>query len=136
MTSWKHSIESCTRQISNQTDHKQYAEILKVRDQLAELEKPMIRVERSIQLTSAILDRNENQSILDWASKIPFQKHVRVVEKKALSDTGKWLFQATEFSTWHNCSRSQILWLHGSSGSGKSTLMSVDDDKNVERLSC
>ncbi|KAK5128139.1 hypothetical protein LTR08_004175 [Meristemomyces frigidus] len=125
MASWKHSIESCTRQISNQTDHKQYAEVLKVRDQLAELEKSVIRVERAVQSASATLDRNENQCILDWASEIPFQKHFRVVEEKALSGTGKWLSQSTEFSTWHNCSRSQILWLHGSSGSGKSTLISL-----------
>ncbi|TKA63807.1 hypothetical protein B0A55_11845, partial [Friedmanniomyces simplex] len=85
----KQSIESYTRQISDRISHQQSAELLKVRDELAELEKPVIRVERAIQSASAILDRNENQCILDWASEIPFQKHFRVnaIERKKLLPT-------------------------------------------------
>lgn len=71
------------------------------------------------------VDRREQQIILDWASQIPYEKHFREAHKKALEGTGKWLFEHSDFLSWHNCSSSQILWLHGSAGSGKSTLLSA-----------
>ena len=123
MASKKQSIESYARQISDQTDQKQYDEILSIKGQLADLNQPVIRIEQTIQLASATINRSENERILDWASEIPFEKYFEMARRKALEGTGKWLFQDTEFSAWQICSRSQILWLHGSAGSGKSTLM-------------
>lgn len=123
MARHKQSIESYAQQISNQTNQKQYSEILYVKDQLADLHQPVIRIEQTIQSISINMNRTRNQEILDWASIIPFQKHFRLVRDKALTGTGQWLFQDPEFSTWQNSSRSQMLWLHGNAGSGKSTLM-------------
>nr|POF13582.1 vegetative incompatibility protein het-e-1 [Quercus suber] len=106
--------------------------ILTVKNQLVELEKPVLRVERAREYASSIADRHESQAILDWASVIPFQKHFHVVEDKALSGTGQWLFSDVHYFDWHQSSRSQILWLHGSSGSGKSTLMNVAEPERAD----
>lgn len=122
MATKKQSIESYAQQISNQTNQMQYAEMTRMQDQLIEIEKPLVRVERATQSALDVLSRAENQNILDWASEIPFQKHFKVAREKALPGTGTWLYQDDQFIDWHNCSRSQILWLHGSAGTGKSTL--------------
>lgn len=123
MARQKDSIESYAQQIANQTNQKQYSEILHVQTQLTDLHQPVIRIEQTIQSISANVDRTENQVILDWASVIPYQKHFKLAREKALAGTGSWLFNDPEFSAWQNCSRSQMLWLHGNAGSGKSTLM-------------
>ena len=123
MASQRQLIESYVQQIFDQTNHKQYAEILSIRGQLAGLNQPVIRVEKMVQSTSASIDRAEIEHILDWASEIPFQKHFRLAREKALAGTGEWLFRHPEFTAWQNCSQSQILWLHGSAGTGKSTLL-------------
>lgn len=97
----------------------------KVRNQLSELEKPVNRVEQAIQKSLAVQDLNETHKILDWASDIPFQKHFRDAEKKVLAGTGQWLSQDACYTTWHNCSRSQILWLHG-----------IDDGESTDLTLC
>lgn len=122
MAKQKLTIESFTRQIINQIGQEQYDEVKMVKEQLAELEKPVLRAEGLIVAASSAIDRQERDNILNWASDIPFQKHFRVVEEKALSGTGTWFFEDLDFSTWQTSSRSQMLWLHGNSGSGKSTL--------------
>nr|POE77558.1 ankyrin-3 [Quercus suber] len=125
MACQKHSIEGYTRQISFESDRQQYAHLLRVKDLVEELEKPLSRIEHVLDPASNALLRQQNQVVLDWISKIPFQKHLRVIEDKALPGTGEWLFSDISFSDWQNSSRSQIFWLHGSSGSGKSTLTSL-----------
>ncbi|KAM0714686.1 hypothetical protein Q7P37_009703 [Cladosporium fusiforme] len=129
----KDSIENYTRQIFHQIDLEQHEELHKVKDQIDELGRPVLRVERWMQSATSILDRNEQEFILDWTSTIPFQKQLRVVGNNALPGTGQWLFQDREFLTWQNCSRSQMLWLHGGAGSGKSTLMSLIIRSLVDR---
>lgn len=117
MARQKQSIESYTQQISNQTNQQQYSEILRIKDQLTDLQKPVVRIEQTLESKSAAIDRAENQCILDWASEIPYQKHFKTAPE--------WLFQDSEFFAWQNCSRSQMLWLHGNTGSVKSILMCV-----------
>lgn len=123
MSRQKQSIESYAQQIACQTHQKQYREVIRANDQLQDLQQPVIRMELAIRLISAAVDRTEVQEILDWASAIPFQKPLRLAQKKALAGTGTWLFQDPDFAAWHNCSRSQMLWLHGNAGSGKSILL-------------
>lgn len=136
MARHKQSIESYTQQISNQANQQQYSEILRVNDKLADLHKPVIRIEQTVESVSAAIDRAENQQILDWASEIPYQKHFKTTREKALTGTGQWLFQDPEFSAWQNSSRSQMLWLHGSAGSGKSTLMYVTVEQCARDIFC
>jgi hypothetical protein len=68
---------------------------------------------------------NEQREVLDWASKIPYEKHHENNKSKVLEGTGKWLFRHTHFISWRDWGGSKILWLHGSAGSGKSTLVLV-----------
>lgn len=123
MASQRQLIASYVQQISDQTNHKQYAEIVNIQGQLADLNQPIVRIENMVQSTSAAIDRAEIDRILDWTSEVPYQKHFRLAKEKALAGTGEWLFRHPEFTAWQTCSRSQILWLHGSAGTGKSTLL-------------
>jgi hypothetical protein len=122
MANLKLTIESCTRQMLNETSHQQHADIQKIAAQIADLGSPMIRVEQAVSSQSKILGHQMNEEILDWLSMLPYRKHFDVVEKSALPGTGQWLFHDSSFVSWQSSRRSEILWLHGSSGSGKSTL--------------
>jgi ABC-type molybdenum transport system ATPase subunit/photorepair protein PhrA len=132
MANLMRSIESYSEQILSDTTHKQFAQVQKMTAQLADLEKPIERIEQAVASNSRILNHQMSQEILNWASAIPYQKHFNVVKGKAISGTGQWLFQDSNFENWRNGSRSQILWVHGSSGSGKSTLVFVFDAKNPQ----
>ncbi|SMR60228.1 unnamed protein product [Zymoseptoria tritici ST99CH_1E4] len=125
MTKSKLSIEGSTRQILSQTSHKQYGLAKTIATQIADLEQPIIRVEKAIESQSQILDHQMNEEILDWASVIAYQKHLQVVGNKITPGTGQWLLTDNSFTGWQSSSCSEILWLHGSSGTGKSTLVSI-----------
>lgn len=104
-------------------------------DKLEELKRPVIRVERSMQVAVNAIDRHEQERILDWASQIPYKKHFKEAHKKALKNTGQWLFQHSDFFDWKNCSSSQILQLHGGAGAGKSTLLLANTERTSVVLS-
>ena len=123
MAETKSFIDSYTRQISDQVNSQQSIELSSIQSQLADLEQPLLRIERFGQATSETIARWEQEKVLDWVSIIPFQKHLNVVHSRALAGTGKWLFQSDEMRAWKASSCSQILWLHGGAGSGKSTLL-------------
>lgn len=55
----------------------------------------------------------KRQKILEWLSKIEYQKHHRQANANLLEDTGRWLFNKPQFREWQCSSASGILWLHG-----------------------
>ena len=129
---------NCDRQVTQrllEVSLQSLEDIHCIQDSLVELKQPVLRVERLVQSTSTQLDNAEHQRVLDWASMIPYQKHLKLIEEKALFGTGEWLFQDNKFSTWQNCNHSQMLWLHGNAGSGKSTLLLAKTGWKLSNLS-
>ncbi|KAI9666864.1 MAG: hypothetical protein M1831_001369 [Alyxoria varia] len=121
----KASIEDFTAQIRHE-GHNQHKEISQeLLSILTQMRSPMQRVENFSAKAVKILEDHERKKLLNWASRIPYQKHYIEAQKKALEGTGNWLLSHPRFIQWKDSSSSEILWLHGIPGSGKTTLVSI-----------
>ncbi|KJX98386.1 hypothetical protein TI39_contig414g00007 [Zymoseptoria brevis] len=98
MSDSKKATDSFTQQILSQTSHQQYDEVKKIVSQIADLERPIIRIEKRLDAQSEILDHQMKEEILKCSSAIPYWQHFQIV--KPMPGTGH-------------------------SGSGKSTLASI-----------
>ena len=108
----------------------QHSEVRELKRMLRNLEAPLHRLEQSSKSLDDVLklvDRREQNDILDWISDISYGRYHSQVNRKALQGTGTWLHNNPSFLSWINSSSSQIMWLRGMPGSGKSVLLYVDN---------
>ncbi|KAL0630829.1 hypothetical protein Q9L58_010321 [Maublancomyces gigas] len=79
---------------------------------LGAMEMPISWIDLNVQLIK----------VLEWISKIEYEKHHLQANEKMLERTGQWLLKKDEFHEWRCSSVSSIIWLHGISGAGKTNL--------------
>ncbi|KAJ5947861.1 hypothetical protein N7466_000876 [Penicillium verhagenii] len=73
--------------------------------------------------------------MLEWISPIPFGKHHADIKERRTPNTGEWLVQHEDFSTWEDKKSSALFWLQGPPGTGKTYLTSTVIDRIQGRLS-
>ncbi|KAL9613019.1 MAG: hypothetical protein Q9167_002409 [Letrouitia subvulpina] len=96
-----------------------------LKDLLEQMDRPLNRMNITINEIWDSLDGSKRATILQWISAEPYIQHHREVKTDVLAGTGQWLLSNPTFKKWKEESASSILWLHGIIGSGKSKLTYV-----------
>ncbi|KAJ6110902.1 Aldehyde dehydrogenase C-terminal [Penicillium sp. IBT 16267x] len=70
------------------------------------------------------INEEDRRELLEWVSKVRYDRHHEQIEEHRSPETGHWLFQHKKFRTWMDSSSPSVLWLQGSPGTGKTFLTS------------
>jgi len=99
---------------------------------------PPVRTMGALEYLGDRWQAEEQQSLLQWLSRIPYHEHHETAYQEVLPGTGLWLLQQADYLDWRISSSSSILWLHGIPGVGKSKFSAIifqrllDDAAGVE----
>lgn len=116
-----HEAENCdriylrqiTRQTTSQIQTSSEELTQKLKQILANLQTPILRIDSRVTALCEILNSSERQKILEWISDIPYEEnHLSACEGRT-NGTGKWLLRHQQYHEWRSSSASTILWLHG-----------------------
>jgi ankyrin repeat domain-containing protein 50 len=61
-----------------------------------------------------VVEVDENRSILNWISEVPFEQHHGMIKDARTTNTCEWLLQTGEFREWETKDSSAVLWLKSS----------------------
>ena len=114
----------CETIISRGTAHTVIQSQQEVRQLLHELERPLLRVERTVECLSQHIQGKERSEILNWVSKLPYEEYHQIAKNGLTNGTGEWLLSHEKYAEWRHSSASTILWLYAPPGYGKTKLVS------------
>ena len=80
---------------------------------LADLQSPILRIDSRVTALCERLDNSERREILRWISGIPYEENHNFACQGRTCGTGKWLLRHKQYHEWRSSSASMILWLHG-----------------------
>ncbi|KAK8221521.1 hypothetical protein IWZ01DRAFT_43965 [Phyllosticta capitalensis] len=92
---------------------------------LQDLESTVFRADSRIERLYVALEESEKAHLLRWLSGVNIARHHQAMLSGVLPDSGAWLLNAPEFTSWRASSSSGIFWLHGIQGCGKSRLLAM-----------
>jgi hypothetical protein len=102
----------------------------RLKELLAGLEEPIMRVDSRVAALHDRLNESERLEILTWISDIPYESNHYTARKERTEGTGEWLLRHKQYREWRGSSTSTILWLHGIRGcSHTTTLLVITTDK-------
>ena len=114
-------VDNCERidarriacRISHQIQTSSEEQIEKLKQLLAGLQAPILRIDSRVAALCERLDSSERLSILEWISSIPYEENHFFARQGRTNGTGKWLLGHERYREWRASSASMILWLHG-----------------------
>lgn len=77
--------------------------------------EPLSRIDDHLQAEARL-------QVFDWLSSFRYRIPHQTESHGRLPDTGKWMFDTSEYRSWLSSSVSSTLWLHGMPGCGKTKL--------------
>ncbi|BCS21467.1 uncharacterized protein APUU_21899S [Aspergillus puulaauensis] len=87
-------------------------------DPIQEIHDGMVDLVRNLKV-------QEEAQILNWLSRVSYDKYHQSLRVNRMKGTGLWVFDQPQYKHWRTSAESSVLWLHGQPGTGKSTLMSL-----------
>ncbi|KAJ5657785.1 uncharacterized protein N7484_001434 [Penicillium longicatenatum] len=106
----------------------------KANEKLEKLQAPMARVDAGVSQLLGHVDQQERIRLLEWISPIQFGAHHDEFNEKRTPETGEWLVEHDDFTTWREKDSSVLFWLQGDPGSGKTYLTSKVIDTVKDRI--
>ena len=98
------------KEACNRNAHRDTGRVIEI---LKDLEEPVQRIDRGVQILLQNVGAKRRTEILQWISAIPYEDNHNTACIGHTSGTGEWLLQHETYIKWRTSPTCNILWLHG-----------------------
>ncbi|KAI5836997.1 hypothetical protein DFP73DRAFT_601596 [Morchella snyderi] len=109
-------------EVSSSSRFNQEQGFVAMRSLLAKIQEPLDDLYRVTELIYSTVENDRQRKILGWLSKVEYESHHILSQRRRQDGTGSWLFKNDAFVRWSGSEKNLILWLRADAGFGKTIL--------------